>query len=83
MQTCFQCKRPFRGLGRFEIAHFGTDGKMQFRCRLCSLACVGKWVVNYGLLLAETGFQSILQRLRRAAPGSGAKRIESGKGKTS
>lgn len=59
---CPQCRRPISP-SRFEVYHFGIDGKLKAKFQLCSLICVGKWAIAYGLQLAGSGFRFIMKGL--------------------
>jgi hypothetical protein len=58
---CRLCRKPF--VARFEVTHYGLDGKMRASVQLCSIACVIKWAIGYGVALGRRSVQLMLKGL--------------------
>jgi hypothetical protein len=58
-RVCSQCHRPLAA--RFEIVRYDALGKLRFTIALCSVMCVGRWALQYGV----GGVRKLLQGLSK------------------
>jgi len=59
--NCFQCKAPLRS--HFAITHYSIDHKVKVHATLCSVACVVKWSIGYGVALGKRNLRTLLKAL--------------------
>jgi hypothetical protein len=58
--VCAQCKRPLIP-ARFAIARYNNMGKMTYSLQLCSVLCVGRWALQFGI----GGVRNILKQMSK------------------
>jgi len=65
---CGRCRRPVVG-SRFDIVHYNAENKVRAHARLCSLACVAGWCIEYGLALGRRSFHTFMRALPKKKGG--------------
>lgn len=64
---CVRCHRPIAA-SRFDIVHYNAENKVRAHARLCSLACVAGWCIEYGLALGRRSFRTFMRVLPKKGP---------------
>lgn len=60
--VCYRCRRPITK-GRFDVVHYNTENKVRAHARLCSLACLAGWCIEYGLALGRRSLNTFMRAL--------------------
>lgn len=58
-RICTQCRKPLAP-AHFEIVRRNDAGKVTYAMQVCSVICVGRWALQFGL----GGVQSLLKKLK-------------------